>query len=90
MAHRGEEIDYSDHFFFDERPNIGSNETLRIHMVAHSHNDVGWDLTFNEAYYGVATSVEFILDTVTQNLEVDERRKFIEVEIAFFERWFSH
>ena len=57
-------------------------------MVAHSHNDVGWDVTFDQAYWGLNPSVEFILDTVTQCLEVDERRKFIEVEIAFFERWF--
>ena len=33
--------------------------------------------------------VQYILDTVTRELEEDPTRKFIYVEIAFFERWWN-
>ena len=34
-------------------------------------------------------AVQYILDTVTQQLQVDESRTFIYVEMAFFTRWWN-
>lgn len=64
-------------------------------MVCHSHNDVGWLKTVDEYYYGASNNiqnagVQYILDTVTESLILDEDRKFIEVEIGFFARWWKH
>ncbi len=55
-------------------------------MVCHSHDDVGWNLTPEEYY---AQKVQHILDTVIVALETDERRKFSQAEVYFFERWWQ-
>lgn len=51
-----------------------------MHLVPHSHDDVGWLKTMNEYYYGTRTNiqrahVESIMDTVVEELLKDERRR---------------
>eukprot|EP01118_Nematostelium_gracile_P016074 TRINITY_DN6577_c0_g1_i2.p1 TRINITY_DN6577_c0_g1~~TRINITY_DN6577_c0_g1_i2.p1 ORF type:complete len:961 (+),score=254.85 TRINITY_DN6577_c0_g1_i2:83-2884(+) len=65
---------------------------INVHVVAHTHDDVGWLKTVDEYYYGANSSiqdagVQYILDTVVDALMKDEHKKFIYVEIAFFMRW---
>jgi len=65
---------------------------LNIHVVSHTHDDVGWLKTPDEYYYGANSSiqnagVQYILDTVVMALQANPERKFIYVEIAFFYRW---
>lgn len=65
---------------------------LNVHVVAHTHDDVGWLKTPDEYYYGANESiqdagVQYILDTVIVALQQNPSRKFIYVEIAFFFRW---
>jgi lysosomal alpha-mannosidase len=67
-------------------------EHLTIHVIAHTHDDVGWLKTVDEYYYGANSSiqdagVQYILDSVVPALEANARRRFIYVEIAFFSRW---
>eukprot|EP01102_Stenamoeba_stenopodia_P022689 TRINITY_DN9548_c0_g1_i1.p1 TRINITY_DN9548_c0_g1~~TRINITY_DN9548_c0_g1_i1.p1 ORF type:complete len:992 (-),score=225.36 TRINITY_DN9548_c0_g1_i1:87-2999(-) len=67
---------------------------LDIHVIAHTHDDVGWLKTVDEYYYGANQSiqnagVQYILDTVYTALMANPARKFIYVEIAFFERWWA-
>jgi lysosomal alpha-mannosidase len=59
---------------------------LNIHLIAHSHDDVGWWLT-PDGYYDA--SVRSILNTVTKSLQKNPERKFIQVESYFFHRWWK-
>lgn len=66
-----------------------NNQPLNVHIVAHSHDDVGWLKTVDEYYSGTNdhtqhARVKYILDTSIDALLKDTRRKFIYVEIAFF------
>ncbi|XP_076960936.1 putative alpha-mannosidase At5g13980 [Bidens hawaiensis] len=65
---------------------------LNVHLVPHSHDDVGWLKTVDQYYVGSsntiqAACVQNILDSTIQALLADKNRKFIYVEQAFFQRW---
>ena len=67
---------------------------INIHLVPHTHDDVGWLKTVDQYYYGsrkdiTPTSVHLILDSVVSALEKDPNKKFIYVEMAFFFRWYE-
>ncbi|CAI5487099.1 unnamed protein product [Closterium sp. Naga37s-1] len=59
---------------------------LNVHLVPHSHDDLGW-LNTVEQYY--ITAVQFILETVVDQLEANPDRRFIQVEQGFFYRWWQ-
>ncbi|KAJ8383747.1 hypothetical protein AAFF_G00215890 [Aldrovandia affinis] len=65
---------------------------LNVHLVPHTHDDVGWLKTVDQYYYGERNDiqhagVQYILDSVVQQLQEDPARRFIYVETAFFFRW---
>ncbi|KDP43185.1 hypothetical protein JCGZ_22737 [Jatropha curcas] len=65
---------------------------LNVHLVAHSHDDVGWLKTIDQYYVGSNNSiqgacVENVLDSVVASLLRDPNRKFVFAEMAFFQRW---
>nr|GME12519.1 alpha-mannosidase isoform X1 [Ipomoea batatas] len=65
---------------------------LNVHLVAHSHDDVGWLKTIDQYYVGSNNSiqgacVENVLDSVFMSLLRDPNRKFVFAEMAFFDRW---
>ncbi|XP_069623348.1 lysosomal alpha-mannosidase [Ranitomeya imitator] len=65
---------------------------LNVHLIPHTHNDVGWLKTVDQYYYGGRNGiqhagVQYILDSVVQQLLADPKRRFIYVESAFFWRW---
>ena len=67
-------------------------DTVNIHFVPHTHDDVGWLKTVDQYYYGANESiqvagVQYILDSVIPELMLDATRHFIYVEMAFFMRW---
>ena len=57
---------------------------LTVHLVPHSHDDVGWQITVDQYYQ---REVHNILDTVVASLQANPARRFIYVEQAFFQRW---
>ncbi|XP_063787232.1 lysosomal alpha-mannosidase [Pseudophryne corroboree] len=68
---------------------------LNVHLIPHTHNDVGWLKTVDQYYYGGRNNiqhagVQYILDSVISQLLVDPRRRFIYVESAFFWLWWKH
>ncbi|KAG8388777.1 hypothetical protein BUALT_Bualt02G0160500 [Buddleja alternifolia] len=70
------------------------NGKLNVHLVAHSHDDVGWLKTIDQYYVGSNNSiqgacVENVLDSVVVALRRDPNRKFIFAEMAFFDRWWE-
>jgi lysosomal alpha-mannosidase len=67
---------------------------INVHIVPHTHDDVGWLKTVDQYYYGSnigqqMASVQYVLDTVVQELAKDARRRFVYVEIAYFWRWWN-
>ncbi|XVF57695.1 hypothetical protein PTKIN_Ptkin07bG0002600 [Pterospermum kingtungense] len=65
---------------------------INVHLVPHSHDDVGWLKTVDQYYFGGNNSirgacVQNVLDSVISALLEDKSRKFIYVEMAFFQRW---
>lgn len=67
---------------------------INVHLVPHSHDDVGWLKTVDQYYYGSKTriqkaGVQYILDSVVQELLRDPNKRFIYVESAFFFKWWN-
>ena len=67
---------------------------LNVHLVPHTHNDVGWKKTVDQYYVGLNNTiqeagVQYILDSVVLALMQNSQRKFIYVEMAFFARWWK-
>ncbi|XP_049732984.1 lysosomal alpha-mannosidase isoform X1 [Elephas maximus indicus] len=67
-------------------------DMLNVHLVAHTHDDVGWLKTVDQYFYGIhndiqRAGVQYILDSVVSSLLANPTRRFIYVEIAFFARW---
>ncbi|KAL0858609.1 hypothetical protein ABMA27_012444 [Loxostege sticticalis] len=67
---------------------------LNVHIVPHTHDDVGWLKTVDQYYYGMNNSiqkagVQFIIDSVVKELWEKEDRRFVYVETAFFWKWWS-
>ncbi|XP_058513993.1 lysosomal alpha-mannosidase-like isoform X11 [Ochotona princeps] len=67
-------------------------DMLNVHLVAHTHDDVGWIYTVDQYYYGgqndlLHPGVKNILDSVFAALQAEPSRRFVYVEMAFFSRW---
>ncbi|XP_035819323.1 probable alpha-mannosidase At5g66150 isoform X2 [Zea mays] len=67
---------------------------LNVHLVPHSHDDVGWLKTVDQYYVGSNNSIQGAcvmntLDSVVDALARDPARKFVVVEQAFFQRWWA-
>lgn len=67
---------------------------LNVHLVPHTHDDVGWLKTVDQYYYGSQqhyqkAGVQYIIDSVVQALIRNKERRFIYVEVAFFSRWWD-
>ncbi|KAL6905806.1 hypothetical protein ACP4OV_003407 [Aristida adscensionis] len=67
---------------------------VTVHLVPHSHDDVGWLKTMDQYYVGSNNSIQGAcvmntLDSVVDALAADAARKFVVVEQAFFQRWWA-
>lgn len=67
---------------------------LNVHLVPHTHDDVGWLKTVDQYYYGnrqliQKAGVQYIIDSVVQELLRDPEKRFIYVESAFFFKWWK-
>ena len=67
---------------------------LTVHVVPHSHDDVGWLKTVEEYFDGENrgtqwTGVRYELSSVIDSLWNHPDRKFSEVEMKFFSMWYN-
>jgi lysosomal alpha-mannosidase len=67
---------------------------LNVHLVPHSHDDVGWLKTVDQYYYGSNTGkqnagVQYIIDSVVAQLLHDPKKRYVQVETAFFWQWWK-
>ncbi|KAM6233206.1 lysosomal alpha-mannosidase [Porphyrio hochstetteri] len=68
------------------------SDLLNVHLVPHTHDDVGWLKTVEQYFYGVHNEVQhagvqYILDSVVTQLLAEPSRRFVYVEVAFLARW---
>ena len=71
---------------------LAQTQSLTVHLVCHTHDDVGWLKTVDQYYIGANNSiqhaaVQYVLDSVVLALSQNSDRKFSYVEQAFFQRW---
>lgn len=69
-------------------------QMVTVHMVPHSHEDIGWCKSADEYFTGANAaaqhaSVRSILTTVTESLYKNESLKFTYVEMGFFMPWWN-
>ncbi|GFN78507.1 alpha-mannosidase [Plakobranchus ocellatus] len=69
-----------------ESCNKGKPGMINVHLIPHTHDDVGWIITVDQYFY---KQVQWILDGVVAELKADPTKRFIYVEQAFFTRWYN-
>lgn len=65
-----------------------------MHLITHTHDDVGWLKTADEYYSGASqditvAEVHLILSTVVDELLADPSKVFTYVEMKFFSMWWD-
>ncbi len=73
---------------------LEDEKVLNVHVVPHTHDDVGWLKTVEQYYYGLNNSIQHasvhtILDTVIAALMQHSARTFVYVEMKFFSMWWK-
>ena len=69
-----------------------SDSHLYVHLVPHTHDDVGWLKTPDMYFSGSSNTiqragVQLILDSVMEELLADPKKMFSYVEMKFFSMW---
>jgi len=70
------------------------NETYYVHLIPHTHDDVGWIKTIDQYFSGTGqasqhAAVRLIIDNVVDELLKDPKRKFTYVEMKYFTMWYN-
>jgi hypothetical protein len=70
------------------------SEKLTVHMIHHTHDDVGWLKTVDEYWSGTDVDVKrvgvnLILTEVIPELMKDKEKRFSYVEMKFFSMWWE-
>lgn len=73
---------------------IDEPDVLNVHLVPHTHDDVGWLKTVEQYYYGLNMTIQQacvrdILDSMVVSLLKNPSRTFTYVEVKFFSMWWS-
>lgn len=71
---------------------VNNGTQLFVHLIAHSHDDLGWKKTVDGYFSGGRPDiqnayVEMTLDTTIAELLKDPKRKYTQVEMKFFQMW---
>jgi len=78
----------------EQRFKGSASDHLYVHIIPHSHDDVGWLKTPDEYFTGSAQNIQVanvdnIIDTYVVELMADKRKRFTQVEMKFFSMWWQ-
>ena len=62
------------------------NGKINVHLVPHTHDDTGWQLTIDQYFDRM---VYYVIDTVIDRLLENADRRFIYAEVSCFSRWWE-
>ena len=70
------------------------NRPIFVHLIPHTHDDVGWLKTVDEYYTGskvktAHANVRLIISTVIDELLHDPAKRFSYAEMKFFTMWWD-
>lgn len=73
---------------------MANPRVLNVHVVPHTHDDVGWLKTVEQYYHGLNNTIQDVCvkdiwDTVVAALLENEARTFTYVETKFFSMWWN-
>ena len=79
---------------YDTSPRQRKDGVLNVHLVCHTHDDVGWLKTLDQYFYGshediYKAGVQYIIDSVVDHLQKNPNRTYTYVEMAFFSKWWD-
>ena len=69
---------------------ISAQEGIIVHVIPHSHDDVGWLVRARNYYSGnnrLGQCVKCIFDGILISLSENPERTFVEVEMYYFHKW---
>jgi len=80
------------HIFYSGAEVIKDPSVLNVHVVPHTHDDVGWLKTIDQYYYGTNNTIQHanvnsIITNVVNELKTHPERTFTYVEMKFFHMW---
>jgi hypothetical protein len=86
---------FANHLAQHDQGKPNSTDMLEIHLIPHSHDDVGWLKTVDEYFYGYRNDiqlagVQYTIDGIVTELLLDSSKTFVYVEMAFFYRWYKN
>ncbi len=85
---------HNDKFFEDTMKKMDYDQYY-VHLIPHTHDDVGWLKNPDEYFSGTAMNtlqyayVELIIDSVIEALLDDPAKRFSYVEMKFFTLWWD-
>lgn len=73
---------------------FGATAKITVHIVSHTHDDIGWLKTVDQYQWGLNQSIQtahvnMVISSVVASLMADPARRFTYVEIGFFSRWWK-
>ncbi|EAS02490.2 glycoside hydrolase family 38 amine-terminal domain protein (macronuclear) [Tetrahymena thermophila SB210] len=73
---------------------LGSQDTVYVHLIPHSHDDYGWIFNIQELYNNPSPfqgqgAVKDILNSVYTEVQKSPNRKFNQVEVGFLDIWWD-
>ena len=93
--HNNGNNDHQDVSFITKFSSVDSDRVLNIHIVPHTHDDVGWRKTVEQYYTGANASIDtrgnvrYIISTAISSLLENPSRTFTYVEMKFFSMWWN-
>uniref|UniRef100_A0AC34RLL3 Glycoside hydrolase family 38 N-terminal domain-containing protein n=1 Tax=Panagrolaimus sp. JU765 TaxID=591449 RepID=A0AC34RLL3_9BILA len=80
---------------WDNCPAYTNDGKVNIHLIAHTHDDMGWLKTADDYFNGfnndqVKVGVQYIIDSVLNALKRNPSRKFVYAEVGFLTRWLEN
>ncbi|ORC93241.1 lysosomal alpha-mannosidase precursor [Trypanosoma theileri] len=73
---------------------FSSHAKITVHLVPHTHDDLGWLKTVEQYQYGLNNSIQsanvnIVISSVVGGLLLNPERRFTYVEMGFFSRWWA-